>query len=116
VYVPETQADAVHPAVPELERIVPLPSPDLVSVRVKDFTVKIAVTFVAAVISTTQDPVPEHPPPLQPVKSEDTFGVAVSVTWVPCSNASAQSLPQLMPVGEEVMVPVPVPALVWVSA
>ena len=42
-----------------------------------------AVTDVAAVIDTTQVPVPEQPPPDHPVKVEPVDGVAVKVTLVP---------------------------------
>ena len=44
---------------------------------------KFADTEVAAVTDTTQVPVPEQPPPDQPVKVEPVVGVAVSVTDVP---------------------------------
>jgi hypothetical protein len=61
---------------------VPAPAPagETVSVKVG---AKVAVTVVAAEIVTVQDPVPEQPPPLQPVKAEPALGVAVSVTAVP---------------------------------
>ncbi len=47
-------------------------------------TLKVAVTDSAALMVTTQVPVPEHPPPLQPVKVEAAdAGVAVRVTAAP---------------------------------
>ena len=46
-------------------------------------TEKVPVTVVVADMVTVQEPVPEHPPPLQPVKVESVAGVAVSVTAVP---------------------------------
>jgi len=76
--------------------------------------VKVAVTVVAAETVTTHDPVPEHPPPFQPVKVEPVAGVAVSVTALPLAKLAEQVTPQLMPAGELVTVPLPVPAGVTV--
>ena len=45
----------------------------------------VAVTLRAALIVTTQLPVPEHPLPLQPAKLLPEFAVAVSVTSVPAA-------------------------------
>ena len=77
---------------------------------------KVAVTVVAAETVTTHDPVPEHPPPLQPLKVEPAAGVAVSVTAVPLGKLAEQVAPQVIPTGELVTVPLPVPALLTVSA
>ena len=74
---------------------------------------KVAVTDLAALIVTLQDPAPVHAPD-HPVKVELVFGAAVRVTDVPELQASVQSVPQLMPEGEDVTVPVPVPALLTV--
>ena len=72
-----------------------------------------AVTVVAdAMIVVVQVPVPEHPPPDQPVNVEPPAGVAVRVTDVPLLYGSEQSAPQFMPAGLLVTVPVPEPALV----
>ncbi len=54
-----------------------------------------------------QVPVPEQPPPLQPVKVEPLAGVAVRVTVVPRATDSEQSVPQFTP--RPVTVPEPVP-------
>ena len=63
---------------------VPLPVPALVTVRMKvSEASKVAVTEVVAVIVTVQEPVPEHPPPLQPEKIEPLAGAAVRVTALP---------------------------------
>jgi hypothetical protein len=62
-----------------------------------------------------QVPVPLQPPPLQPLNVEPAAGVAVKVTAVPLANAAEQVLPQEMPVGALVTVPLPAPALLTVS-
>ena len=62
---------------------VPPPVPVLFTVSVgEDCTLKFAVTDSLAVNVMVQFPVPEHPPPLQPVKVEPEMGAAVSVTVV----------------------------------
>jgi hypothetical protein len=78
--------------------------------------VKVAVTVVAAEIVTVQDPVPEQPAPLQPLKVEPMSGEAVSVTAVPLGKLAEQVAPQVIPAGELVTVPLPVPAVPTVSA
>jgi hypothetical protein len=94
---------------------VPVPVPALLAVSVKVCTAKVAVTVVAAFSVTVQVPVPEQPPPLQPVKVEPVAGAAVKVTAVPLTNPAVQVAPQEMPAGVLVTVPVPVPALLTVS-
>src|SRR2546422_49852 len=93
---------------------VPAPAPALVSVRVKDCTANVAVTVVAAFNATMQVPVPEQPPPLQPVKVELASGVAVKVTAVPLANGAEHVAPQAIPAGLLATVPAPAPALVSV--
>src|SRR5439155_607302 len=95
---------------------VPLPVPAGVTVSVKVCSVKVAVTVVAAEIVTMQAPVPEQPPPLQPLKVEPAAGAAVSVTAVPLAKFAVHVAPQVIPAGELVTVPLPVPALLTVSA
>ena len=75
---------------------------------------KVAVTVVAAESVTVQVPVPEHPPPVQPLKVEPATGAAVSVTAVPLAKLAEHVAPQVMPAGELVTVPLPVPAGVTV--
>src|SRR5207249_12302473 len=79
---------------------VPLPAPAGVTVKVKVCTVNVAVTVVAAESVIVHDPVPEHPPSVQPVKVEPAAGVAVSVTTVPLAKLAEQVAPQLIPAGE----------------
>jgi hypothetical protein len=89
----------------------------LVTVSVYVVTVavpNVAVTLRAAVMLTVQVPVPVHAP-LQPVKVEPAAGAAVRVTDVPDVYEALQVLPQLIPLGEEVTVPVPVPLFATVS-
>src|SRR5438093_1599836 len=95
---------------------VPLPVPTSLTVSAKVGRLKVAVTVVAAETETTHDPVREHPPPLQPLKVEPAAGVAVSVTAVPLARLAEQVAPQVMPAGELVTVPLPLPALLTVSA
>ena len=99
-----------------LEVTEPVPVPLLVTVKAQLTSVKVAVTDCAAFMVTVQVPVPLQPPPLQPVKVEPPEGVAVSVTLVPLVKLALQVLPQLIPAGLEVTVPVPVPLLVTVKA
>ena len=71
--------------------------------------------MVAALSVTVQVPVPEQPPPLQPVKVEPAAGAAVKVTAVPLANAAEHAAPQAMPAGALVTLPVPVPLGLTVS-
>jgi len=90
--------------------IVPVPVPALVKVRAKVGSVKVAVTDLAALMVTMQEPVPVHAP-LQPVNVEPTAAVAVRVTDAPLVKPNEQVAPQVIPAGELVTVPLPVPAL-----
>src|SRR5207249_2160633 len=60
-------------------------------------------------------PVPEQPPPLQPVKVEPAAGGAVSVTTVPLPNEAEHVAPQEIPTGALVTVPLPAPLGLTVS-
>jgi hypothetical protein len=96
--------------------LVTLPAPDVVTLSVKDDCTKLAVTEVAALTLTVHVPVPEQPPPLQPVNMEPAVGVAAKVTALPLVNACEQVAPQEMPAGALVTLPLPAPAVVTVSA
>ena len=74
----------------------------------------VAVTVVAAVTVTAQAPAPVQPPPDQPAKVEPTAGAAVSVTVAPWFTGSVQSVPQLIPAGDDVTVPDPAPTLLTI--
>ena len=94
---------------------VPLPLPVILTVRVAAaWRSKVAVTVVAALRVTVQEPVPEQPPPLQPVKLEPAAGATVRVTAVLLGKLAEQVAPQVIPAGELVTVPLPVPALLTV--
>jgi len=75
----------------------------------------VAVSEAAALIVTEQAPVPVQGP-LQPAKVDPLSGVSVNVTIVPLAKFAVQVVPQLIPVGLLVTVPVPVPASVTVRA
>src|ERR1700728_5185804 len=67
---------------------------------------KAAVTLSAALMVTTQLPLPLHAP-LQPLKNQPLAGVSVSVTCVPLAKLALQVEPQLIPDGVLVTVPLP---------
>jgi hypothetical protein len=75
---------------------------------------KVAVTLRAELIVTVQVPVPLHAP-LQPANVEPDAAAGVRVTAVPDVYVALQVVPQLMPAGELVTVPAPVPAFVTLS-
>jgi hypothetical protein len=56
---------------------------------------------------TLHVPVPVQSP-LQPVNTQPVAGCGVSVTLVPAANAAEQVVPQLIPAGWLVTVPLPV--------
>jgi hypothetical protein len=96
---------------------VPDPEPALDTVRdgLPPVVANVAVTDVAALIVTTQVPVPVQPPPDQPVKVEPASATAVSVTDVPLTYAAEHVAPHVIPAGLLVTEPVPVPFLLTVS-
>ena len=94
---------------------VPEPAPDLTTVKVYEvgLIAKVAVTDLAASMVTEQEPEPEHAPP-QLEKVEPIEATAVRVMEVLELKLWEQVEPQLMPLGELVTVPEPVPVLVMV--
>jgi len=64
---------------------VPDPVPDSLTVKLYTVVAKDAVTVVAAAIVTVQVPVPEHPPPDQPEKTDPLVAEAARATDVPDS-------------------------------
>lgn len=82
---PDSQfAEHVQPQLirPSLPVTVPVPVPGFVTVRLYTAVANVAVTDVAAVIGMLQLPVPEHPPPCQPVKTYPVLAEADKVTDV----------------------------------
>ena len=75
---------------------------------------KVAVTAVFAFSVIWQVPVPLQAP-LQPANVEFVPAVAVSVILVPDAKFALQAVPQLIPEGLLVTVPVPVPASETIS-
>src|SRR5207245_6842887 len=89
---------------------VPAPVPALATLS-GSVAAKVAVTVVAAESVIVHVPVPEQPPPLQPVKAEPAAGLALRVTTVPLAKLAEQVAPQVMPAGPLVTVPAPVAAV-----
>ena len=65
-----------------VEVTLPAPRPALLTVSVYCRSVNVAVTSVAPLTTTAHGPVPEQPPPLQPVNVESPAAIAVNVTEV----------------------------------
>ena len=70
----------------------------------------VAVTEVLAVRVTAHVPVPVHAPD-HPANVEPEPGEAVSVTDVPLAKLALHVVPQMIPDGLLVIVPVPLPVL-----
>ncbi len=85
-----------------------MPILETVKVKLVGLELKVAVQVAAAFMVT--EPVLQ-PEPLQPVKVEPEAATAVRVTIVPLLKVAEQAIPQLMPEGELVTVPIPLPAL-----
>ena len=75
----------------------------------------VAVTLRAWVMLTVQVPVPVQAP-VHPAKVEPVPAAAARVTLVPLEKLALHVLPQLIPLGAAVTVPVPVPLFVTVRA
>jgi hypothetical protein len=98
---------------------VPLPVPPLVTDSghvPAEVVVNVAVTDLAALIVTVQvGALPLHSPP-QPAKVIPLPAAAVKVTLDSAAKLAEQVLPQAIPAGADVTVPVPVPFLATVNA
>ena len=98
-----------------LDVTVPTPVPVLVTASETVCTLKLAVTFRAAVIVTVHVAPETESQPLHALNSDPLFGAAESVTVVPPAYGSEQSAPQLIPAGFEVTTPAPAPVLLTPS-
>lgn len=95
---------------------VPAPVPVLVTVKPTCTALKLAVAVLAALMVTVQAFAVPVQAPVQPVKLEPALGDTVKVTLEFKLKLAEQVEPQLMPVGELVTVPEPVPVLVTVNS
>src|SRR6266849_9538539 len=118
VSVGSVQANAERPFFARREAIADLSSPMCTAFSTvvcatrglsvkppEELVEKLAVTACAALIVTTQVPVPAQPPPLQALKVEPVVGAAVRVTTVPVGEEVEQGAPQEMPAGQRGTVP-----------
>ena len=71
---------------------------------------KVAVTCWLVLSVSVQVGLLPLQPPVHPVKDELAAAVSVSITWVPFAKLALHAVPQLMPAGLLLIVPVPVPA------
>jgi hypothetical protein len=94
---------------------VPVPVPALVTVSCTGTGAKLAVTVLATFIVTVQVLAVPVQAPDQPLKVEPADAAAVNLTPAFLVKLALQVTPQLMPAGELVTVPLPVPDLLTVS-
>ena len=101
---------APHVTPAGVEVTMPAPVPALVTARANVVAelLKVAVTARVWVIDTVQAPVPVHPP-AHPANVEPLAAAGVSLTDEPLAKFALHVVPQLMPAGDDVTVPVPVP-------
>lgn len=88
--------------------------PAALTVRVAAVELKVAVTAAFALNVTAHVLVPVHAP-LHPPKDEPEAAVAVRVTAMPEAKLAVHVVPQLIPAGLLVTVPLPLPARVTVK-
>jgi hypothetical protein len=92
----------------------PVPAMTIESVRTPT-AAKTALTVLVLLILRSQGATPLQVPPDQWLKAEPGAGVAIRVTLVLEKTSVEQVLPQSIPTGELVTVPLPVPPFVIVS-
>lgn len=84
------------------------------TVYLRLFLLKVAVTLFACVKATVQDPFPVHAP-LQPINVANLVGFAFRVTTAPLGRLKLHAVPQLIPLGFELTWPKSVAVLLTVS-
>jgi hypothetical protein len=94
--------------------LVTAPLPDLTTLRVATSGLKFAVQDLLALTVTT--PSRQSESPLHPLNIEPEDGTGLRETTVPEEYASEQSLPQLIPAGLLVTLPLPVPSVLAADA
>ena len=94
--------------------LVTVPLPYLTKLRVAVSSLKFAVQDLLPPMVTT--PSRQSESPLHPVNREPGDGTELRETTVPEEYACEQSLPQLIPAGLLVTLPLPVPSAVVVEA
>jgi hypothetical protein len=94
--------------------LVTVPLPYLTTLRVAVSSLKFAVQDLLPPMVTT--PSRQSESPLHPVKIEPGDGTELRETTVPDEYACEQSLPQLIPAGLLVMLPLPVPSALAADA
>jgi hypothetical protein len=94
-----------------LDVTVPLPRPDLLTVSVNRSRVNVALTVLAALIVTLQVAPEAASHPVHPVKREPDAETAVNVTCMPLPKEAEHVVPQLIPAGLDVTLPLPSPCL-----
>jgi hypothetical protein len=72
---------------------------------------KVALTLLGVFRATEQVALMPLHAPLQPKKIEPEAGVAVSVTLAPWVKGALHLVPQLIPLGDEITVPLPLLSL-----
>ena len=90
--------------------LVTVPLPDLTRFNVAVSSLNVAVQDLLAPMVRT--PSEQSESPLHPAKLDPEEGTAVRETIVPKEYACEQSLPQLMPAGLLLTLPLPLPPLV----
>jgi hypothetical protein len=94
---------------------VPLPVPALLTVSEYVMGMRLKAAVQLMLLLTVMLPVEQAASPDQPAKMEPLAATGVRVTAAPLTKLLEQLVPQLMPAGELVTVPLPAPARLTVT-